>query len=78
MGWLLAFFGVCMYVVFGYQENGSEFSLPVDVLWGKVVEVSVCVVFGWQETERKGEKINWGFILFFQKIKFGFLFYFLF
>ena len=34
---------------------------------GKVVEVSVCVVFGWQETERKGEKINWGFILFFRK-----------
>jgi hypothetical protein len=45
-------------------------------LWGKVVEVRVCVVFGWQESERKGKKINWGFILFFQKIKFGFLFLF--
>jgi hypothetical protein len=30
------------------------------VLWGKVLEVCVCVVFGWQESERKGEKINFG------------------
>ena len=33
------------------KKNG--FMLPVGVLWGKVVEVSVCVVFGWQESERK-------------------------
>ena len=67
MGWLLAFFGLCMYVLFGCQENESEFSLPIDVLWGKVVEMSVCVVFGWQGTERKGEKINWGFFFYFFK-----------
>jgi hypothetical protein len=37
------------------KENNRKrgFKLLVGVLWGKVVEVSVCVVFGWQESERK-------------------------
>jgi hypothetical protein len=77
----LAFFGVCMYVVFGCQENGSEHrSVCMLCLvckkmkennrkgfqpssWCFVRESGrsecVCVVFGWQESERKGEKINW-------------------
>jgi hypothetical protein len=41
-----------VYVVFGLQES-ERFKLLVGVLWGKVVEVSVRVVFGWQESERK-------------------------
>ena len=41
------------------KENNRKrgFSPPVGVLLGKVVEVRDCVVFVWQESERKGEKI---------------------
>jgi hypothetical protein len=34
-----------------------------------VEEVSVCVVFGWQESERKGKKINLGFYFIFSENK---------